>query len=213
MAHVRTAVLNGCRDPSQALSSQIRTSTRSAHLAVEEVFALDVRLADRATYADLLRVLRDFYGSAEDALGLLGGWECLTPTIDVDARRRAGLIDGDLAHLGAGSRLPTHSPVFAAGLGSLAAGLGCLYVLEGSALGGRIVAHRARQALGRDVPVGFFSSAGREHLGADWSSLLSALDSFGAAQGVDACDIAVASACETFRALGVALVMAPESAR
>jgi heme oxygenase len=193
------------------LSAQLRTSSRSAHIAVEEAFDLDVRLADLRTYAHLLGVLRDVYGAAEDALGMLDGWESLTPSIDPRSRRRAALLDRDLDELGvrAGDRAPW--PVSTGELGSLAAGLGCLYVLEGSTLGGRIVAQRARRVLGRQVPVAFFSSAGRQHLGADWSSLLAALDSFGAEHGVNDRRRAVGAACETFRVLGVALG-APEPA-
>ena len=212
MGDARAAVRPRCPELSPVtLSAQLRTSCRSAHLAIEKDFALDVRLADLHSYADLLRVLRDFYEPAEEALGLLVGWEDLAPSIDLGLRRRAGLIDLDLNHLGAGSVPRTAPPTPAGVFGSLAAGLGCLYVLEGSALGGRIVAHRARCALGRDVPVGFFSSASREHLGADWSTLLAALDSFGAEQGSEARLTAVDAAGETFRALGVALG-APASA-
>lgn len=74
-------------------------------------------------------------------------------------------------------------------------------MLDGSALGGRIVARRARQALGEDVPVAFLASAGRVDLGADWRALQAALDAFGA-NDAPARHAAVAAARDAFDTLG-----------
>ena len=75
-------------------------------------------------------------------------------------------------------------------------------MLEGSAQGGRIIARRARAALGEGLPVTFFTSACRENPRRDWRDLQTALDAFGAAAGEDARDAVVLGAEHTFAALG-----------
>jgi heme oxygenase len=191
------------------LSSQLREATRAAHVAVEAAFALDARLAaGRDAYGGLLLDLRGFYGPVEAALVAAPGWARLAPRLDVRSRCRVGLIDEDLRRLGlAGAPCARMAGVPA--LGSLARGLGCLYVLEGSALGGRIVARRAREALGEDLPVAFFSSRGGEQLAADWRALQRSLDAFGARRGAVARRVAVSAARETFGALGGWLTRGP----
>ncbi len=192
------------------LSVQLRHDTAAAHVAAEAAFALDARLASREAYTELLVALRGFYRPVEAALVGVAGWERLTPPLDVVARRRAALLDEDLARLGRDEQEPARElnpPVL--GLptpvlptpGSLAEALGCLYVLEGSALGGRIIARQARRALGEDVPVAFLSSAGRVDLGADWRALQAALDAFGA-DDAPARRVAVSAARDTFGTLG-----------
>lgn len=151
-------------------------------------------------------MLRGFYGTAEDALTRLRGWEQLTPPIDVVRRRRAELIDDDLMSLGAAPMYAPPGPqAVAYELDTMADGLGYLYVLEGSALGGRIVARRARNALGDDLPVAFFSGTGREDLRGDWTSLLGALNTFGAHQPIDVRSAVVAAAQRAFASLGARL--------
>ncbi len=182
------------------LSAQLREQTRAAHVAAELAFALDERLTGRGTYAALLLALRGFYRPLETALVDVPGWDRLSPVVDVRARCRAARLDEDLGRLGwdggRSARVMT-PPAFA----SLAQALGCLYVLEGSALGGQIVARQARRTLGDDVPVGFFASAGRVALSADWRTLQAALDAFGAADSAIRPTV-VAAAQETFDALG-----------
>lgn len=194
------------------LSTQLRERTRVEHSNVERSFALDRRLVDRETYGALLTTLRSFYAPVEDALCALTGWDRLTPAIDIGSRRRASLLDEDLGRLGVvataadlgGTPAPAHELPELDRL-ALAGGLGCLYVLEGSALGGRIVARRARAALGGQLPVAFFSSAGRADPGADWRSLQASLDAFGSLHGAAAGRQAVAAARQTFASLGASL--------
>ncbi len=181
------------------LSAQLREQTRAAHVAAEAAFALEARLVTREAYADLLVALRGFYAPVEAALVTVEGWERLTPPLEVGARCRAAWIDEDLARLGRDVRAPASAPTPPV-TGSLAGALGCLYVLEGSALGGRVIARQARRALGEDLPVAFFSSAGRADLGADWRALQTALDTFGA-EHPSARGAVVAAAEHTFRAL------------
>lgn len=194
------------------LAAVLRTRTAAAHEAAEVAFDLPARLASRAGYADLLVLLRGFYRPLEAALAGLTGWDRLTPPVDLAARRRAALIGADLAALGvvvpAPDRTQPHAlPV----LRSLAQGLGCLYVLEGSALGGRIVARQARATLGEDLPVAFFANPEGPHLGTGWKALQAALDAYGLAAGEPSCGAAVLAAQQTFAALGDHLARVPRN--
>jgi heme oxygenase len=74
-------------------------------------------------------------------------------------------------------------------------------VLEGSALGGRLVLRAARARLGDDLPVSFFGSVGRERLGADWRALRTALDRHGARHGGAGCQAVVDGAHATFTSM------------
>jgi heme oxygenase len=170
--------------PPVSLSVELRERTRDDHVVAEAAFDLNARLADLAAYKGLLMVLRDFYGAAETALGAVTGWEQLTPPVDVRSRWRASLLDDDLRRLGvAATARPPDSRPFSPTLSSLAGALGCLYVLEGSTLGGQIVARRARAALGEQLPVAFFSGPGPNAVRLKWRQLSAALDAFGSLQG------------------------------
>jgi heme oxygenase len=79
--------------------------------------------------------------------------------------------------------------------------MGALYVLAGSALGGRVIARRARALLGPDLPVAFFDSAGRLDSQQHWRALQASLDAFGDTAGATSREQSVAAARQTFRAL------------
>jgi heme oxygenase len=73
-----------------------------------------------------------------------------------------------------------------------AAALGALYVLEGSTLGGRVLAGRARAVLGDDVPVAFLTTGGAD-VPARWAATR-ALLAAGLATDDDQCRAAAAAA-------------------
>ena len=180
------------------LARHLREATRDAHRDAEEAFDLDSRTASRREYAGLLLALHAFHSCAEQRLRAVDGWDALGPPVDLAARERASLLEQDLAHLGVPVSPPAF-PVTLPSLESLPAALGCLYVLEGSRLGGALVARRAVSALGADLPVTFFSSGGRP-TGADWRSFQRSLDGFGATAGDGGAGAAVATARHTFSA-------------
>jgi heme oxygenase len=189
--------------PPPTLSAQLHEETRDDHVAVEAAFALESRLAGYEAYGGLLLALRGFYRPVEAALGAVVGWNELNPTVDIASRRRADLLDEDLDRLRIeipAGRVGAPAPGLV--VDSVAEALGCIYVLEGSALGGRVVARRARAALGERLPVAFFSSAGRENLHGDWRVLQGALDGFRTCHGPASSLEVVASARQTFAALG-----------
>jgi heme oxygenase len=97
------------------------------------------------------------------------------------------MIDDDLDQLG--TEIPTSKTMECGNLpwpDSLASALGCMYVLEGSAMGGRVVAYRAQTKLDEKLPVSFFTSAGRSQPQRDWRAFQQSLDFFGAFGSYDA---------------------------
>jgi heme oxygenase len=186
------------------LSVLLRERTRPAHAAAETSFSLETRLASLAAYGVLLIALREFYMEMEIRLRAVAGWDRLSPAIDVASRCRTVLLDHDLGKMGlsvraAGVEVLPPLPQ----LDSMGRALGCLYVLEGSVLGGRIVSHRARAALGDLLPVAFFSTENRRDVMGDWHSFQAALDGFSSEHAQAGADEVVAASLETFTALGL----------
>jgi heme oxygenase (biliverdin-IX-beta and delta-forming) len=189
----------------------LRQETRLAHEAIELRLNLDFRLANRARYGDLLAGFRGFYAPLESALLEVTGWDVLTPPLDPNVRRRVQLIDQDLAQLHSSPlAVPYTSVSRVFEPGSMAGALGCLYVLEGSALGGRIVARQAAARLGHDLPVAFLTSAGCDDLGVRWRSLQATLDTVPDVFGRSGAQEAISAACATFHELGGWLGITPD---
>jgi heme oxygenase len=103
----------------------------------------------------------------------------------------------DLVALGATGTAPTYEGV--PELGSLAAGFGCLYVLEGSTLGGQVILRHVGSSLGLDASRGasFFASYGRR-VGSMWRAFGEAASAHCATEAH--CDEALAAATHTFEA-------------
>ncbi|MFC7475112.1 biliverdin-producing heme oxygenase [Dankookia sp. GCM10030260] len=131
---------------------------------------------DRAGYAALLRRMLGFHAAVEAALAAapsLAEWG-----IDPAGRRRAGLIEADLAALDAAPGPVPMAPL--PPLGCAARALGCLYVTEGSTLGGQQLA-RALDGLLPPGPAGrrFLLGHGAAH-GTMWRACCEALERCGA---------------------------------
>ena len=93
--------------------------------------------------------------------------------IELVAHERAGLIERDLLDLRAAPQSVTTPPLE---LESFAEALGCLYVVEGSSLGGQLIAPSIVRVLG-SVPTAYYSGTGRQHP-APWRSLQAALSKY-----------------------------------
>jgi heme oxygenase len=188
-----------------SLSAQLRHGTRTVHAHTEATFELDRWLAGRASYAALLARLWRFHTAAESTLARIKGWPGLTPAVDLTARRRAFRIEQDLAELGWPQ--PTLAGLDAGGplrLAGLAEGLGCLYVVEGSAIGGRVIAARAHAALGPRLPTSFFADPVR-NTGHGWNALRTTLDSFGDSEDALTRRSVIDAAHRTFAAFAATL--------
>jgi heme oxygenase (biliverdin-IX-beta and delta-forming) len=186
------------------LLERLKIETRPAHDRIEAAIDLDRRIASRNAYRDLL--IR-FYGFHK-------AWESDAAELAHDrtffrARCKTQLLAKDLAALGLEpgeiEALPQCRPLMP--LRAPEAVLGSMYVVEGSTLGGTIIAHEVERKLGLNAETGcaFFRSYGRE-TAAMWKS-------FGAvllkASSPEADDIIVASAQKTFDVMHHWLCEAP----
>lgn len=138
----------------------LRDATAAWHERVDAVFS-HPDLADRDAYGRFLSAQAAAHLPVEQALEIGGIGEVLADWPD---RRRADLIRADLAALGLS--LPPLEP--APPLAGVPALLGAAYVLEGSRLGGALLARSVADGL----PVSFMSAARP----AAWRDLVAILD-------------------------------------
>jgi heme oxygenase len=137
----------------------LRAATRAAHDRVDALFAA-FDLASRVDYGRFLAVQAAACLPVEDALAR-GGAEVLLP--GWTASRRSPLRMADLAELD----LPVPAPIAFRDFASTAALAGGAYVLEGSRLGGAMLARAVPAALPRR-----FLAAGTR----PWKLLIARLD-------------------------------------
>jgi heme oxygenase len=134
----------------------LRTGTRIHHAQVDDVFGR-FDLSDAGSYRSFLEAHARAVVPIEWALGDPASPPCW--------RSRVSLLDDDLRALGGG--LP---PVVALdGLKGSGERAGMLYVIEGSRLGGGVLAGRVGPAL----PTSYLSAV---HLKGEWMALLMAFD-------------------------------------
>ncbi|QRM29796.1 biliverdin-producing heme oxygenase [Microvirga sp. VF16] len=175
------------------LLERLKIETRAAHDRIEAAIDLDRRISSRDAYRDLL--IR-FYGFHE-------AWESEALEAAPDrtffqSRCKAQLLARDIEALGLTSdeiiQLPQGRPLMP--LRAPEAVLGSMYVVEGSTLGGAIIAREVERKLGLNAETGcaYFRSYGRD-IAAMWKS-------FGAvlleASSPETDDLIVASAQQTF---------------
>jgi len=175
------------------LPARLRAETADWHKKVEAAADITGRVRSRDDYIDLLTVFGRLHVGLEAQLSALA-WnrDWMRVGVDIAAHRRAGLLLEDLDDLGAALTVFSKSPPFTC----FGEAMGCLYVLEGSALGGRIVATSVHAAIGA-VPTAFLTGQGRAHL---WPAVRAALRRFDA-QGGDG-DAVVTGALSTFELFG-----------
>ena len=154
------------------LPARLRRDTAALHRRVEDAVDLPASVRTRAGYAEVLRRFRDLHGPLERQLAAPAwhaAWAALG--IDLARHRRAAALDDDLARLGdpAPAGASDEVPV----LTCFGEAVGCLYVLEGSSLGGRVFAPAVRAQVGA-VPVRFLAGEDRDGPRA-WRALRDAL--------------------------------------
>lgn len=189
----------------------MRTATAAVHERLHHlpVFAaLAAGRIERADYAALLGRLWGFHDPMEAAVA-----QAQPPGPTPAQWRRAHLLRSDLNALGlldaAIDRLPRHD-VSAEGW-SPAHALGALYVIEGSTLGGRILAGKLDHVLldgmaGREF---LLAGTGNDHI--RWRDLSLAFDRCGASPGPRAEMIAAAN--DTFERFELWFGQMPENSR
>lgn len=145
------------------LMPMLREQTRSLHAAAERAVDLERALTSRDAYATLLQRMLGFARPLERILSAVD-WR--GSGLELAPRLKAPLLEHDLAALAIGrehidtlsetKRLPV--------LDALHAAIGCLYVMEGATLGGRIVSALLVEHLGIDAEGGgrFYASYGHD---------------------------------------------------
>jgi heme oxygenase len=141
----------------------LRAGTDDVHRRLEDDLPLVRTDLTEATYQAVLGRFWGLVAPLEEALDGSG-----VPLADWPERRKAGLLEADLdgvAGLARCDELPA--------LDDADAVLGCLYVLEGSTLGGRHVAAHVERTLGA-VGTRYFRSYG-DDVGARWRTFRSSV--------------------------------------
>ncbi len=153
------------------MHERLRARTLTLHEEAERALNLEGRLSSIDAYCGLLRTLWQLHAGYEAAFADRS-WSS-TP-IDFAARRRSDMLLTDLRVLGTADipPAPLHAPV-----NGLFEAIGCLYVLEGSTLGGQIILRRAEERLGLTADAGssFFRGYGTK-TGAMWKELVDAIN-------------------------------------
>jgi len=127
------------------LLDRLRAETRQAHDHIERVVDLKARASSLTAYRQLLARFYGFHAVWEaEARAIIADPDLL------EGRTRTPLLVRDLAALGAGEAeircLPLSPPVLRAP--RLAEALGAMYVVEGSTLGGTLIAKHVERTLG-----------------------------------------------------------------
>lgn len=157
-----------------ALPTRLRDETADLHRMVEKRMGLPEAVRTREDYCRLLSRLLAVHSAIElrlDAPSWSGHWR--GTGLDIVEHRRAYLIREDLRNLGESS---TPRPVRPPELTTFGQALGCLYVVEGSAVGGRVLAPAIQTAIGR-VPTAFLDGETRGHPH-PWQALVHGLRRF-----------------------------------
>lgn len=146
------------------LLPSLKAGTQHEHQRLEERLDLFNRVTDLTSYRGLLEAFFTLYTPLEEALVGAADWNDLG--WDFEGSRKTAWLAQDLLNLGAEparldalprcQRLPP--------LSSPSHAVGCLYVLEGSTLGGQLISRRFSSTLGTTPVHGgrFFAGYGEE---------------------------------------------------
>ncbi|HTI32607.1 MAG TPA: biliverdin-producing heme oxygenase [Miltoncostaea sp.] len=180
------------------LSDRLARGTAPLHEHVDGRLDLPDGIADRAHYRLLLGAMLRAWDAVERTLATSGAAQAL----GLDAIRRSDALRDDLAVLG-GSPAPADRPAAAMGV---AEGVGTIYVLEGSALGGPVIAPLLERHLGLSAGEGtsFFRGLG-PGTARRWSDVQARIDAWGRGCAGAEVDRAVWAAQLTFAIVGGAM--------
>ncbi len=147
---MKTAMLGGHRETrEEGLLANLRAATRKQHAALDATIG-PALARSTASYA---RFLRESFGPASAVEA------AVERALGADFRAiRGAALRADLEALGEAA--PEEPPPLL--LASEAEAIGAAYVLEGSALGGLVLAAKVRDALGDHVPTRYLQLRGRE---------------------------------------------------
>lgn len=187
----RSLTLSSTHHPT-SLRQTLRAATSEAHASLDH--DIGSTLAHRSGYVAFLRGSHAAVAGIEDVLARFG---VLSPAA------RATLIEADLASLG--EAVPTNvTPAWRPT--TLAEAFGSAYVVEGSALGGVVLAEKVERALGADA-TRYLRLRGAETALA-WRTFLSRLEAWGDGATANERAMAATGARATFGVYRAAFVSA-----
>jgi heme oxygenase (biliverdin-IX-beta and delta-forming) len=163
---------------------RLKSATADLHVEVESALSLDRITKSLAGYSEAIGIIYLVFDRAYKELSSID-FQSLQIDLGSIMRRRDWLV-ADLHALA--SPLP---PPQSLGFELLTSGhgFGCLYVLEGSALGGQVISKRVKRTLGLGPGTGgaYFHGLGRQ-TASHWFDFLTALNTIPAksAMGADA---------------------------
>lgn len=175
------------------LHERLRSATRTLHHDLETAVDIDQQISSRARYVSHLVRTWQIHTAFEAALSRIDFSPLGLPP---RPRRRSELIEADLVVLGAAPIIP--NPIIELPeIDGVETGLGCSYVLEGSAAGARAILPAISTSLGLDAMTGasFFGDFRLDER-AYWQACLKALNALGTYS--PEADRAVKAAEETF---------------
>lgn len=190
----------------QALESELdimaalKARTAEHHSSLESALPIFAESQSIESYTRVLRIFLGFYEPVETMLAAI-----LDPhkiELNMSERRRAGLLRVDLLALGL---LPAEIDLIPRSkdlptLKTVDEGLGTLYVLEGSTLGGQVIAREVEQrfGIGKEQGAAFFHGYG-SRTGRMWLDLCSSIREYASHDGNT--DAMVNAARSTFQSL------------
>jgi heme oxygenase len=178
-AMTTTSIESSMSPASQSAMGALRAATRAEHAAIEAAVPLVAAGVTLDAYRRYLSRFLGFYEPVEAALASAEGLDAHLP--DLPARSKRAHLTSDLLALAlapaeiAGLPRCARAPAVA----SVPAALGCAYVLEGSTLGGLILARHLRGALGAPVEgrLAFLTSYGAD-VGPMWRTFGRHVDAY-----------------------------------
>jgi heme oxygenase len=171
--------------------AHLKQHTHTQHIHLEQTIDIANQIQNEHQYRDVLAAFYGFYKPLEERLDTIQGLEI----INFKARHKVGLLQRDLTHLGLSESEIEQLPLCMdlPHVESLAEALGCLYVLEGSTLGGQIISRHLQE-----LPHSFFTSYGSQ-VGKLWTELKIAAEQF--AHEPHSYDVLTTAAQDTFAKL------------
>ena len=184
----------------ESLLQRVRRETAVLHSQIEKVVGITRPDVSRADYVGYLATFRGYTLPLERRLRDLSGLHATLP--DLERRWKAPRLEGDLRALGFSEAALRTLPICdrLPRLGTVSRALGCLYVLEGSTLGGQVLQRLLRARLPAEL------AAASAFLGCYGTETGSMWKEFGERLTVHAASVAdeedvIAAAVETFATL------------
>lgn len=178
------------------LLDKIKKQTAENHAAMENSSVMKPVMNRELNLESYKKILIKFYGffqPLEDSINRFSDIHNYLP--DLETRRKSSAIKEDLYRLGYKSEIDICKDL--PEITTLSQALGCLYVMEGSTLGGRMISRIITESLLLDKDSGgsFFSGYGEE-TGKKWKLFCAALTEYSAAAKDD--NTIINAANETF---------------